>query len=807
MIAIGRIVKDYGESGAMNALVPIHVAIDDGIFLTKAGDLVAFLGVAGVDDECLDPAEIDGIARRFESALRHLNENFRIYHYMLKGPAGPLPHRPSKNEISEEAGSRRRRHLESKAIYDLETVWAIVYEGWRPKKGIRLAEFLTETKGAITRALSKERSVQILQSELDQARESFANKLTGFIAQLQGFVTVRFLNTEQGYAFLRRLLNYTPFKADGIGLQWSRFVDYQACDSALECHRDWLRLDDYFVQVLTLKQPPAKTHAGMLRGLFDLESSVIITSEWRCEDTAKVRRLIESKRRHFHNSKASLLSAVNSGGPPGSKDVLIDDSALAMVGSLGSALEEIEVQGRFFGEFSLTVVLYDKDAGVLARSVAQAFKVMAAQDVLMTEERYNRLNAWLSVIPGNTAFNLRKLWLLGTNYADLSLLHSVDRGSPVNLHLGTEYLAILEGRGGCPYYFSLHVKDVAHTLILGATGSGKSFLLNFLITNLQKYEPFTYIFDLGGSYRSLARLFGASSLALGRPDQPFSINPFCLEPTTENLLFLLGFVKVLVESNGYRITSGEELDLHQQIENLYSISPDQRRLLTLANIVSRPVRQHLQKWVEGGPYARLFDNSEDKLTLARFQVFDFEGIKATDQLEPILFYVFHRANAVIYNEAEASAFKVFVMDEAWRFFRHPVIKAYIVEALKTWRKKNAAMILATQSSDDLTHSDMLPVVVESCPTKIFLANPGMDRARYRESFHLNETEADRVAELVSKRQMLLKRPDGSTILNLDVDPREYWIYTNNPADNRRKEEAFARYGFREGLESLIRGNS
>ena len=806
MINLGRIVKDYGESGAMNALVSIHAAIDDGIFLTKAGDLVALVGVAGSDDECLDPAEIDGVARRFESALRHLNEDFRIYQYVLKRPSRELPHRPAKSEISDEASARRRRHLESKAIYDVETVWAVVYEGWRPKKGIRPAEFLTEPKAAITQALSKERSGQILQSELDQARETVSNKLTGFIAQVQGFMTVRLLNTDQAYEFLRRVLNYAPFKAEGIGLAWSRFVDFQVCDSALECHRDSLRLDDYFVQVLTLKQPPAKTYAGMLRGLFDLESACLITSEWRRENNAKICRLIQSKRRHFHNSKTSFLSAVNSGGSTGPKDVLIDDSALAMVGNLGSALEEIEVQGRFFGEFSLTIILYDKDASVLSKSVAQAFKIMAAQDALLTEERYNRLNAWLAVIPGNTAFNLRKLWLLGTNYADLSLLNSVDCGSPVNPHLGTEYLAILEGRGGCPYYFNLHVKDVAHTLILGATGSGKSFLLNFLITHLQKYEPFTYIFDLGGSYPSLARLFGASYVALGRAERPFSINPFCLSPTKENLLFLLGFVKVLIESNGYRLGSEEELDLYQQIENLYSISADQRRLFTLSNIVARPLRQQLQKWVEGGPYAGLFDNSEDNLTLARFQALDFEGI-AADQLEPLLFYVLHRANAVIYDSAEATTFKVFVMDEAWRFFRHPVIKAYIVEALKTWRKKNAAMILATQSSDDLTTSDMLAVVVESCPTKIFLANSGMDRDRYREVFHLNETEAGQIAELTSKRQMLVKRPDGSKILNLDVDPREYWIYTNNPSDNQRKDEAFARYGFREGLELLIRGNA
>ena len=96
-------------------------------------------------------------------------------------------------------------------------------------------------------------------------------------------------------------------------------------------------------------------------------------------------------------------------------------------------------------------------------------------------------------------------------------------------------------------------------------------------------------------------------------------------------------------------------------------------------------------------------------------------------LEPLLFYILHRANHLITDREITHIFKAFFIDEAWTFFRNPRIKSYIVEALKTWRKQNAAMILSTQSLDELRKSDILDVIVETCATKIFLANPDMDR--------------------------------------------------------------------------------
>lgn len=809
MIPVRRILKDYRDAGALHTLVSVQAVVDNGVFVTKSGDLFMLLAMEGPDYECLDPEEIDRVARRFESALRLFDERFRLYQYLLKRDEPVIPAETHTHPVVAEATAQRLAFLRSRARehFTIETYLTVVYEGWRPPTGAAAwaARLARSPRTALRNAWSADGAVRDLETGLDQARELLVNKVGGFLAQARGFMHVEALDSERGYVFLRRLLNYAPFKSDGVPLKYAEFIDFQACDSSLECHRNSLILDDHHVQVLTLKEPPARTFAHMLRGLAEIPCNCVVATEWKRESAQSVRRQVQSKRRHFHNAKASLMNYLPSRESNAPRDMLIDDGAVAVVADLGGCLEEIEVRGNSFGQFSLTVILYDPDEAAVRRAVAQCFKAFAALDGQLIDERYNRLNAWLAVLPGNPAYNLRRLWISATNYADLSFLCTIHRGRVRNDQLDAEYLAIFEGAGGVPYYFNLHCKDVAHTLVLGATGSGKSFLLNFLVTSLQKYEPATFIFDLGGGYDCLTQLFGGRAVAVGSAQRGVRINPFCLPATPDNFDFLFAFLRVLVERNGYCMDAEDERDLYEQIKNLYEIEPSQRRLFTLSNIVRRPLRRQLQKWVQGGPYAGLFDNGADDLTFSRFQVFDFEGMdQSPDQLEALLFYVLHRASAAISDAGQSSTLKVFVIDEAWRFLRHPVIRAYILQALKTWRKKGAAMLLATQSSEDLLGSDMLATVVESCPTKLFLANPGIDRNAYRQTFHLNETEADLVGRLIPKQQVLIKQPEEAKLVNLRVDPKSYWLYTNNPQDNQRRLQAFERHGFQQGLEILAK---
>src|SRR5216684_4533366 len=752
MLRLRRIFKNYEETGSFNEQVNLYGFIDQHVFLTKTGDLGVVLQVPGVDYECLDGNTLDSLTKRLESALKLFDENYRVYQYVFKRNNETIPYKLYGNPVVDTAIKNRIAYLASKAdtLFSLSIYYVVLFEGFRYRRtlGSTLLEIPkrpAKALGELRAHFSGRKQVSLLDREITKGQAGLLQKVESFILQVSDFLPVRLLDKQEAFRILKKTLNFAPEKIESARLKHDTFLDYYLCESHLECHRGHLRVDDYYVRVLTLKEPSAQSFPLIFKRLLEVQTNYHVVTEWKKEDSGKTRRVIQAKRRHFHNTKHSFISQVNLNDAP-SHDVLTDDSKESQVRELGESIKEIELKGNYFGQFSLTVVIYDLDPAKVDRACAEFYKVFSVHDAQLYEEKYNLLNAFLATVPGNYAFNLRSLYLLNSNYADYS----------------------------------------------------------FLFTNLQKYEPLTFIFDLGGSFESLTHLFGGSYVRVGINSPHSRINPFSLPPTKQNLDFLALFVKVLLQGAApIELDPTEERDLYQQIENLYSVDPAVRTLGVLANTLGHRLADRLAKWTQGGQFAFLFDNPEDTVSFARFQCFDFQQMSQYPELlEPLLFYILHRANSVIADRQISTTFKAFFIDEAWVFLKNPSIQRSVVEALKTWRKANAAMILSTQSLDELRRSEVLDVIIESCPTKLFLANPDMDRDLYRRQFHLNENEVELISSLIPKQQFLIKTPELAKVANLMVDPKSYWLYTNDPFDNRKRKEAFDAHGFEKGLEVL-----
>ena len=114
------------------------------------------------------------------------------------------------------------------------------------------------------------------------------------------------------------------------------------------------------------------------------------------------------------------------------------------------------------------------------------------------------------------------------------------------------------------------------------------------------------------------------------------------------------------------------------------------------------------------------------------QLRDRRSDAAQALLAPVLTYLFHRIEARFDGRPT-----LLILDEAWIFLDDALFAARIREWLKTLRKKNVAVVFATQSLADIERSTIAPAIIESCPTRIFLPN---DRA-HRAADHARSTSA------------------------------------------------------------------
>ena len=92
--------------------------------------------------------------------------------------------------------------------------------------------------------------------------------------------------------------------------------------------------------------------------------------------------------------------------------------------------------------------------------------------------------------------------------------------------------------------------------------------------------------------------------------------------------------------------------------------------------------------------------------------------KGEQNAVPVLLYLFHQIERRLRGEPS-----LLILEEAWLLLNHPVFSTKIEEWLRVLRKRNCAVVFVSQSLTEVYNSPQRDLLLESCPTKVFLPNP------------------------------------------------------------------------------------
>lgn len=193
-----------------------------------------------------------------------------------------------------------------------------------------------------------------------------------------------------------------------------------------------------------------------------------------------------------------------------------DTAASAQVGELGDARVEIESHGVPYGEVALSVLVAAESTAALDHSGARLSRIFAQMDGKLIRESFGQAAVYFERWPGRRTRNMTRPLIISSGAAaSMAPVFGPAQGQAFCRHLDAPPLAVFETRYGTRYFYDLFGgSDVGHTLLVGRTGSGKSFTVNFLLLQAQQYRPRVLILDLGGSYRSLTAFLKGRYLAL-----------------------------------------------------------------------------------------------------------------------------------------------------------------------------------------------------------------------------------------------------------------------------------------------------
>jgi len=777
--------------------LPWAALVDKGVILNKDGSFQRTLAFRGPDLESATEAELVSACARANNVLKRFGTGWALFfdaerREALGYPAGTFPD-PASWLVDEERRARfeaEGAHFESR--YHLTLVWLPAADG-ADAAGRSLVDRPDAGAGSL-RGRDWRGALASFIAETDRALDLFADFMPA-VRGLSSAETLTYLHDAVSNRHLSVAVPETPM-----------YLDALLADTPLVGGLEPM-LGGRHLRTLTVVGFPNVSRPGILDALNEADFAYRWVTRFVALDKTDATKLLTKLRRQWFNKRKSitaLLREVLYNQPA----QLLDSDADNKVADADLALQALGGDHVAFGYLTTTITVSDEDRAGVEAKVRQVERIIGGLGFTTIREGVNAVEAWLSSIPGHVYANVRQPIVHTLNLAHLMPLSSVWAGPAGNGHLEGPPLLVAQTAGSTPFRLSTHVGDVGHMMLVGPTGAGKSVMLALIALQFRRYrDAQVYIFDKGLSARAAVLATGGAHHALGAADgEAIAFQPLLRIDDPAERSWAAEWVAALLDAERVTVTPEVKDAVWSALGSLAWAPPQERTMTGLVLLLqSNALRTAIQPYTLDGPHGRLLDASESGLAFADVQCFETEALLAQGSVvAPVLTYLFHRLE-----ERFDGRPTLLVLDEAWIFLDHPLFAARIREWLKTLRKKNVAVLFATQSLADVAGSSIAPAVIESCPQRILLPNDRAIEPQSREAyarFGLNDRQIELISRATPKRHYYLQSARGNRLFELDLGPIALALCgASDPASQRRIEAILAEHGAQEFAKHYLRG--
>lgn len=776
-------------------LLPWAAEVDDGIIVCKNGSFCSAFIYAPKDSDYETPDEKELRSFYLNEAFKSLGNGWMVHVDAVRrqSPGYPEPNRSFfPDRVSRAIDEERRRFFASKDL--MYESYFIITITWKPPMLVaqRLVEYMFDDDRA--KPNRTKRTEELIETYKKGLR-GIQDRLTLAFPHMAQLKTRHAVDEDGKDICYDDFLSWLHFCVTGLNHKIQLPPVAMYLDRVIGGQDFWAgttpKIGKKFISTVSIEGFPSASIPGILNQLSTLGVEYRWSTRFICMDTMTAENHIDKYRRHWAQKVRGFFDQIfnRSNGR-------INVDAAAMV-------EECDhmksgVTGGYFsaGYYTSVIVLMDESRDKLDTASRTALKLIQKLGFAGRIEELNCVEAWLGSLPGNGIANVRRPLITTQNLGDLlptSGIWTGEESAPCPFY-PPDSPALMQcvTTGATPFRLNLHVGDVGHTVILGPTGSGKSTLLGTIAVQALRYQDMTiFSFDKGRSMKCLCEAVGGQhyeiggQVTIGSRGKDTSSNLKEVEALHEQKslnfaplhdikleterAWAQSWIEDLLTLNGIDLTPARRNKIS---DALMATAKSNRQTLSFFRtaIQDAEIKEVLDQYVSDDNRQGLLDADEDGISECNFSCFELDELMSHGEktVLPVLLYLFHRIERSLHGQPA-----LIILDEAWTMLGHKIFREKIREWLKTLRRANCSVVMATQSISDLIKSGIADVITESCPTKIFLPNPRANQEGSVELYKamgLNACQIDIIRQARPKREYYVASPIGHRLFNLALGP-------------------------------------